>query len=88
MRPANFERQDLVSQCTCKSPESLLGSAIPHPEGRPVVIVLFDPTSGGYSRMFQAPMLCRPDSPLFQAAIQPPDIAVAFRAMIRRPAKV
>ncbi len=52
---------------------------------RPVVIVLLDPTSDRCSRFFQAPILRRPDFLFFQAAMEPFDVAVAFRVMIRRP---
>ena len=52
---------------------------------RPVVIVLLDPTSDRGSRFFQAPVLRGPDFLLFQAAVEPFDVAVAFRVMIRRP---
>ena len=52
---------------------------------RPVVIVLLDPTSDRRSRFFQAPILRRPNFLLFQASVEPFDVAVAFRVMIRRP---
>src|SRR5579863_8931846 len=48
-------------------------------------IVLLDPASDRCSRFFQAPILRRPDFLLFQAAMEPFDVAVAFRVMIRRP---
>jgi hypothetical protein len=59
--------------------------AISNPTARPVVIVLLDLTSNRCSRFFQAPILRRPDFLLFQAAMEPFDVAVAFRVMIRRP---
>ena len=60
------------------------------------MIVLLYPASNRCSRFFQAAMLRRPDTPaplsslllraflLFQAAMEPFDVAVAFRVMIRR----
>ncbi len=51
---------------------------------RPVVIVLLDPTSDRGSRFFQAAILRRPDFLLFRAAMEPFDVAVAFRVVIRR----
>ena len=60
-------------------------STIPNSAVRPVMIVLFDPTSNRCSRFFQAPILCRPDFLLFQAAMEPFDVAVAFRVMIGCP---
>jgi hypothetical protein len=52
----------------------------------PVVIVLLNPTSDAGPCFFQAAILCRPDFLFFQAAMEPFDVAVAFRVMIRRPA--
>ncbi len=60
-------------------------SAISDSAVRPVVIVLLDPTSDRCSRFFQAPILRRPDFLFLQAAMEPFDVAVAFRVMIRRP---
>ena len=51
---------------------------------RPVVIVLLDPTSDARSRFFQTAILSRPDFLFLQAAMEPFDVAVAFRVMIRR----
>jgi len=48
-------------------------------------MVLLDPTSDRCSRFFQTPILGRPDFLLFQAAMEPFDVAVTFRVMIRRP---
>ena len=48
------------------------------------MIVLLDPTSDRCACFFQAPILRRPDFLLFQAAMEPFDVAVAFRVMIRR----
>ena len=59
---------------------TILDSAV-----RPVVIVLFDPTGDRCSLFIQAPILRRPDFLLFQAAMEPFDVAIAFRLMIRRP---
>ena len=59
---------------------AILDSAV-----RPVVIVLLDPTSDRCLRFFQAPILRRPDFFFLQAAVEPFDVAVAFRVMIRRP---
>jgi hypothetical protein len=52
---------------------------------RPVVIVLLDPASDRGSRFFHAPVLGRPDFFLFQSAVEPFDVALAFRVTIRRP---
>ena len=52
---------------------------------RPVVIVLLDPTSDRCPRFFQAPILRRPDFLFLQAAMEPFNVTVAFRVMIRRP---
>ena len=59
---------------------AILDSAV-----RPVVIVLLDPASNAGPRFFQAAILRRPDFLLFQAAMEPFDVAVAFRVMIGRP---
>jgi hypothetical protein len=53
---------------------TILDSAV-----RPVVIVLFDPTGDRCSLFIQAPILRRPDFLLFQAAMEPFDVAIAFR---------
>ena len=50
---------------------------------RPVVIVLLDPTSDRGSRFLQAAILRGPDFLFLQAAMEPFDVAVAFRVMIR-----
>ena len=52
---------------------------------RPVVIVFLDPTSDRCLRFFQAAILRRPDFLFLQAAMEPFDVAVAFRVMIGRP---
>jgi hypothetical protein len=52
---------------------------------RPVVIVLLDPAGDVAPRFFQAPILRRPDFLFLQAAMEPFDVAVAFRVMIGRP---
>ena len=52
---------------------------------RPVVIVLLDPATDRFSRFFHASIFCRPDFLFLQAAMEPFDVAVAFRVMIRRP---
>ena len=59
---------------------AILDSAV-----RPIVIVFLDPTSDRRSRFFQAPILRRPDFFFLQAAMEPFDVAVAFRVMIRGP---
>ena len=53
---------------------------------RPVVIVLLDPASDRGSCFLQAAILRRPDFFFLQAAMEPFDVAVAFRMMIRRAA--
>src|SRR6202162_6392069 len=83
--PTNLDSQGLFFWYTCESQESLVRSAILDSAVRPVVIVLLDPTSDRCSRFFQAPILRRPDFLLFQAAMEPFDVAVAFRVMIGRP---
>jgi hypothetical protein len=60
-------------------------SAVSDSEVRPVVIVLLDPATDRCSRFLQAPIILRPDFLLFQAAMEPFDVAVAFWVMIRRP---
>ena len=60
-------------------------SAISDSAVRPVVIVLLDPTSDRCACFFQAPILRRPDFLFLQAAMEPFDVAVALRVMIRRP---
>ena len=52
---------------------------------RSVVIVLLDPTSDRGTRFFHAAIFRRPDFLFLQAAMEPFDVAVAFR-MIRRAA--
>src|SRR5271168_3097465 len=53
---------------------------------RPVVIVLFDPTSDRSPSFFHSAILRRPDFLFLQAAMEPLDVAVAFRVMIGRAA--
>jgi hypothetical protein len=53
---------------------------------RPVVIVLLDPAGDAVPRFFQAAILRRPDFLFLQAAMEPFDVAVAFRVMIGRAA--
>ncbi len=53
---------------------------------RPVVIVLLNPTSDRGPRFLQAAILGGPDFLFLQAAMEPFDVAVAFRVMIRRAA--
>jgi hypothetical protein len=48
------------------------------------VIVLLGPTGDRYPSFFQAQILRRPDFLLFQSAMEPFDVAVAFPMMIRR----
>src|ERR1700720_977112 len=82
----NYKFLNHIVLCVnCKSQEGLVGSAILDSAVRPVVIVLCDPTGDRGSCFFQAPILRRPDFLLFQAAMEPFDVAVAFRVMIRRP---
>jgi hypothetical protein len=52
---------------------------------RPVVIVFLDPTGDRRARFFHAAILRSPDFLFFQAAMEPFDVAVAFRVVIRRP---
>ena len=59
-------------------------SAILNSAVRPVIIVLFDPTSNGGSRFFQAAILRCPDFLFLQTAMEPFDVAVAFRVMVGR----
>jgi len=56
---------------------AILDSAV-----RPVVIVLLDPTSDAGPCFYQAAILRGPDFLFFQAAVEPFDVAVAFRVMI------
>ena len=53
---------------------------------RPVVIVLLDPAGDAAPRFFHAPILRRPNFLFLQAAMEPLDVAVAFRVMIGRAA--
>jgi len=48
------------------------------------VIVLLDPAGDAGSRFFQAAILGRPDFLFLQAAMEPFDVAIALRVMIRR----
>ena len=48
------------------------------------MIVLFDPTSDRGSGFLQAPILRCPGFLFLQAAMEPLDITVSFRVMIRR----
>jgi hypothetical protein len=52
---------------------------------RPVVIVLLDLTSDADTRLFHDSMFRCPHFLFFQDAMEPFDVAVALRAMIRRP---
>ena len=61
-------------------------SAISDSAMRAVVIVLFDPARDRGPRFLQAAILRRPDFLLLQAAMEPFDVTVAFRVMIRRAA--
>ena len=49
------------------------------------MIVLLDPTTDAGPRFFQAAIFRSPDFFFLQAAMEPFDVAVAFRVMIRRP---
>jgi hypothetical protein len=60
-------------------------SAISNSAVRPVVIVFLDPTSDRRSRFFRASILRGPDFLFLQTAVEPVDVAVAFRVMIGRP---
>ena len=51
-----------------------------------MVIVLIDPASNRRMRLFDAAILVHPDFLLLQAAMEPFDVAVAFRMVIRRSA--
>ena len=51
---------------------------------RPVVIVLLDPASDAGSRFFHASIFRRPHFFFLQTAMEPFDVAIAFRVMIRR----
>ena len=51
---------------------------------RPVVIVLLDPMSDRGPRFLQAAILGGPDFLFLQAAMEPFDVAVAFRVMVGR----
>src|SRR5450755_741501 len=85
MLPPNLDSQGLVFLYSCKSQEGLARGAVLDSAVRPVVIVLLDPTSDRCSRFFQAPIFRCPDFLFLQAAMEPFDVAVAFRVMIRRP---
>src|ERR1700683_2483754 len=85
MAPASLDSQVLVFYGNCKTQKSLAGSAVLDSAMRPVVIVLLDPASDAGSRVFQAAILGRPNLLFFQAAMEPFDVAVAFRVMISRP---
>src|SRR5450755_5195836 len=61
-------------------------SAISDSTMRSIVIVLLDPSSDRGPRFLQAAILGGPHFFFFQAAVEPFDVAVAFRVMIRRPA--
>ena len=58
--------------------------AISNSAMRPVVVVLCDPTSDADPCFFQATILRHPDFLFLQAAIEPLDIAVASRMVVRR----
>jgi hypothetical protein len=58
---------------------AILDSAV-----RPVVIVILDPTSDRGPRFFQVAIFRRPDFLFLQAAMEPFDVAVVLRVMIRR----
>src|SRR5512135_1595080 len=51
---------------------------------RPVVIVLFDPTSDAGTCFFHASIFRRPDFLFLETAMKPFDVAVALRVMIGR----
>jgi len=51
---------------------------------RPVVIVLFDPTSDRGSRFFQASILRCPDFLFLKTAMEPFNVTIAFRVMVGR----
>jgi len=53
---------------------------------RPVVVVLLDPTSNRRTRLFYAAIFVHPDFLFLQATMEPFDVTVAFRVMIRRSA--
>ncbi len=82
--PSNLDSQGLVFWYSCESQVGLVRGAISDSTVRPVVIVLLDPAGDVAPRFFQAPILRRPDFLFLQAAMEPLDVAVAFRVMIRR----
>ena len=51
---------------------------------RPVVIVLLDPAGDAGLCFFHAAIFRRPDFLFLQAAMEPFDVAVAFRVMVSR----
>src|SRR3989442_3900049 len=51
---------------------------------RPIVIVLLDPARDAAARFVQVAILRRPDFLLLQAAMEPFDVAVSLRMMVRR----
>ena len=57
---------------------------ISDPVMRPVVIVLLDPATDRLPRFLHAAIFRRPDFLFFQTAMEPFDVAVAFRVMIGR----
>src|ERR1700691_5751310 len=85
LHPANLDSQGLVFWYSCKTQERFARGTIPDAAMRSVVIVLLDPASDAAPCFFQAPILRRPDFLFFQTAMEPFDVAVAFRVMIRRP---
>jgi hypothetical protein len=77
--PAKLDNQSPVFWHKWRKPKSLVRSAISDSAVRPVVIVLFDPTSDRCSRFFLAPILHRPDFVFFQVAMEAFNVAVALR---------
>jgi hypothetical protein len=51
---------------------------------RPLVIVLLDPATDRLPRFLHAAIFRRPNFLFLQAAVEPFDLAVAFRVMVRR----
>jgi hypothetical protein len=84
-----LKRKGVNSQCPFIAPRkflSLLGcvALLSGMRSESVVIVLLDPTSERGARFFQASILRRPDFLFLQTAMEPFDVAVAFRLMICR----
>ncbi len=85
LQPSELDIWGLRKLYSFPSGERLVRRSILQTLMRTVVIVLLDPTSNRRTRLFDAAIFVHPDFLLLQAAMEPFDVAISFRMVIRRP---